>query len=74
MCRRLAAIALLVCVFVGQGIDATCPPGWKSSADVGRCYKHVNQRLTWSSALSACDQLNGTLANIPDEAFQKAVQ
>ena len=57
-------------IFIEDGLDERCKPGWKSYE--GQCYYLGNQTISWFDAQSKCRSEGGdliTISNKPQQDF-----
>ncbi|KAH7712404.1 hypothetical protein AAVH_20246 [Aphelenchoides avenae] len=83
---HILAIAAVLCAFFVENAHLNfsvpvgiCPTGWTYGPSSNKCYKVVttNQagtKLSWNQALCFCDELDATLANVPNAFVEKELQ
>ncbi|KAH7713558.1 C-type lectin [Aphelenchoides avenae] len=55
-------------------VNGSCGSGWTYKPNANRCFKLVNERLSWDEAQTTCVSMGATLAKIRNEAVEAEVQ
>ncbi|KAH7699751.1 C-type lectin domain family 7 member A isoform 1 [Aphelenchoides avenae] len=73
MLTLVVCMSAAVAFTTGDASVPQCPEGWAYEPTAQRCYWFVRSLSTWNDALETCEEVNATLARVPNKDVGRAL-